>query len=76
MILAAVFLIGGPALSQEAAKVSSDKARLSDLMARLRIQNFQGTEIPPFALPDTNGKKVSISAFKGKVLILNFWTTW
>jgi len=29
-----------------------------------------------FTLPDINGKKVSLSEFKGKVVILNFWATW
>ncbi|TAN45078.1 MAG: TlpA family protein disulfide reductase [Nitrospirae bacterium] len=29
-----------------------------------------------FTLPDINGNKVSLSAFKGKVVILNFWATW
>jgi thiol-disulfide isomerase/thioredoxin len=31
---------------------------------------------PDFVLKDLNGKKVSLSDFKGKVLILTFWTTW
>ncbi|HCL82301.1 MAG TPA: hypothetical protein DHW81_08890 [Nitrospiraceae bacterium] len=29
-----------------------------------------------FTLPDVNGKKISLSEFKGKVVILNFWATW
>ncbi len=31
---------------------------------------------PIFALPDINGKKVSLSDFKGKVVLINFWATW
>ena len=29
-----------------------------------------------FRLADLNGKKISLSDFRGKVVFLNFWTTW
>jgi thiol-disulfide isomerase/thioredoxin len=29
-----------------------------------------------FSFKDISGKKVSLSAFKGKVIILDFWATW
>ena len=29
-----------------------------------------------FSFKDTEGKKVSLSDFKGKVIILDFWATW
>ncbi len=35
--------------------------------------------IPPpvdFVLPDLNGRPVRLSDFKGRVVVLNFWTTW
>jgi len=31
---------------------------------------------PQFTLPDVNGVSVSLSDFKDKVLIIDFWTTW
>jgi len=31
---------------------------------------------PAFTLTDINGKSVSLSDFKGKVVILDFWATW
>lgn len=33
---------------------------------------------PPvdFSLPDINGQQVTLSDFKGKIVFLNFWTTW
>jgi peroxiredoxin len=35
-----------------------------------------GSRAPDFALRDMNGNYVSISALRGKVLVLNFWATW
>jgi len=31
---------------------------------------------PPFSLPSTNGKLVSLSDYKGKWVFVNFWATW
>ena len=31
---------------------------------------------PDFSLRDINGKKVSLSDYKGSVVLLNFWATW
>jgi thiol-disulfide isomerase/thioredoxin len=31
---------------------------------------------PNFRLTDLNGKTISLSDYKGKVLFLNFWATW
>jgi len=32
--------------------------------------------LPDFSLEDLQGKAVQIQAFKGKVILLNFWATW
>ncbi len=34
-----------------------------------------GKPAPDFSLNDMSGKKVALSAYKGKVVILNFWAT-
>jgi cytochrome c biogenesis protein CcmG/thiol:disulfide interchange protein DsbE len=31
---------------------------------------------PPFAVKDLKGDTLTLSSYKGKVLILNFWATW
>ena len=31
---------------------------------------------PAFSVTDVNGKKVSLSDFKGKTIVLDFWATW
>jgi len=35
-----------------------------------------GRKPPDFSLKDTNGKRLSLSGYKGKVVVLNFWATW
>lgn len=35
-----------------------------------------GKEAPNFTLLSTNGDRISLSSFKGKKVIVNFWATW
>ncbi|MBQ7771811.1 MAG: redoxin domain-containing protein [Bacteroidales bacterium] len=35
-----------------------------------------GTAAPDFMLNDVNGKTVSLSDFKGKKVVLEFWASW
>lgn len=36
----------------------------------------KGSYAPSFTLPDINGKNLSLSDFKGKYIVLDFWCTW
>jgi len=35
-----------------------------------------GAPAPPFQLWDLDGKAVSLAAYRGKVVLINFWATW
>lgn len=44
------------------------------------VNNHSGTgalrAAPEFTLTDLDGKKISLSAFRGRVVLLDFWATW
>ena len=51
----------------------SDKKLFSDF----RVARFpKPIAIPDFKLPTIVGHEVSLSQFKGKIVLVNFWTTW
>lgn len=37
---------------------------------------LKGKPAPEFSFLDSNGKQISLSSFKGKVVYLDFWATW
>ncbi len=39
-------------------------------------QTMIGSMAPDFTLTDTSGRKVSLSSFKGKYLLIDFWASW
>lgn len=41
-----------------------------------KVAKEKGIKAPDFTLADLNGNWVSLSDFKGKVVMLNFWGTW
>lgn len=38
--------------------------------------NWVGKKAPDLVMPDANGKQVSISSFKGKFVLVDFWASW
>jgi len=37
---------------------------------------YKGEPLPPFTLPDLDGKPWSLTAARGNVVVVNFWATW
>jgi peroxiredoxin len=48
----------------------------SAAVAPWEIEEIMNKEAPHFTLEDISGKKLSLSLFKGKVILVNFWATW
>ena len=48
----------------------------ADGLSPLNSDKIVNSKAPAFTLKDLNGKTVPLSAFKGKVVLLNFFATW
>ena len=48
---------------------------MDELSAKLYVGN-KGAKAADFTYPDRNGKLVSLSDFKGKVVVVDVWATW
>jgi len=42
----------------------------------LPVAPIEGARAPDFSLSDLNGEEWTLSALRGKVVLLNFWATW
>jgi peroxiredoxin len=40
------------------------------------LSSKSGAEAPEINLPDTNGKPLALSSFRGKVVLIDFWASW
>ncbi|HEY6503376.1 MAG TPA: TlpA disulfide reductase family protein [Chitinophagaceae bacterium] len=59
--------------------VKSVKSDVDGQLARRNKANdtkWVGKPAPDFSLPDVNGKQVSLSSFKGKYVLVDFWASW
>ncbi|MFP5203757.1 MAG: TlpA family protein disulfide reductase [Acidobacteriota bacterium] len=68
---------------QEAARRAALAAQQAEMIPAMSMSGtmdfvspLQGKPAPGFTLPDINGKKVSLTDYKGKALLINFWATW
>jgi peroxiredoxin len=57
---------------------SSDVGQMPPTVAQdtSRYSARVGDEAPDFHLRDLQGRTISLSQFRGKVVLLNFWATW
>jgi len=62
-------------LPHEAGAQVSPQVEQAFLEANIRILK-EAVDPPNFTLPLLNGGNTSLSAYKGKVVVLNFWATW
>lgn len=59
-----------------AATELSDKLDLERAGNRIRAALVPGAIFPDFSVTDSNGAPLSVSKYKGKVVLVDFWATW
>jgi thiol-disulfide isomerase/thioredoxin len=64
------------AAEKRAAALKADLAAASNPEAPYTQSPLLGKQAPAFTLQDLSGKQVSLDAYKGKALLINFWATW
>ena len=62
------------AYDQQMAQIAAEKAQQQQ--AQPGSDNWVGKPAPELSLPDANGRTVSLSSFKGKYLLVDFWASW
>lgn len=68
-LLVAFSLGNNTAKAQQSTEVDYDAKYATELVK-------PGTVAPNFELPSPDGKKVTLSQFKGKYVVLDFWASW
>ena len=66
--LASVLVLAGPAIAQ------------ANVDAHLRAMGLVGypanEQAPPFTVPTSDGRRLSLAGLRGNVVVLTFWATW
>lgn len=85
LVIAALFWAGVHNLRARRAAMAENRIDLipasGSAAGDAAMPDAQGTELrgkpaPAFSLTNTEGKKVSLSEFKGHPVVVNFWATW
>jgi cytochrome oxidase Cu insertion factor (SCO1/SenC/PrrC family) len=60
-----------------AANPARAQATDADLFAAMNLFHLpEAVPLPKVSLSDPDGNQVTFESFEGKVVLLNFWTTW
>ncbi|MCK4403600.1 MAG: TlpA family protein disulfide reductase [candidate division Zixibacteria bacterium] len=76
VVIAPLFVVG--LVGCEGKKESNPDKKKSEISSTQGEKESpqEGFLAPHFSLPDLGGEKISLSDFRGKVVLLNFWATW
>ncbi|WP_164972641.1 TlpA disulfide reductase family protein [Lacibacter luteus] len=55
---------------------TSEKGKELKEMIEVGKKSMVGVTAPDFSQPDANGKMISLSSFKGKYVLIDFWASW
>ncbi len=54
----------------------SDFGKMAGKAIQAKLVTAKGAEAPDFTLKNVDGKPVSLSSFKGKYVLIDFWASW
>jgi len=57
-------------------ETANNQSVQQDVAADEGLPDLRGKRAPDFSLRSVEGKKVSLSDYKGKAVLINFWATW
>lgn len=63
-------------MAQPAANAAAPAAASADSPEAQGLPDLRGKQAPGFTLKTVDGKTVSLSDYKGKAVLVNFWATW
>ncbi len=75
IIFLAILILNGANNSTPTSKANTT-AQTTTSSSQAQQADEEYPDAPGFTLKDLNGKELSLSDFKGKVVFLNFWATW
>ena len=77
LLLAGMLVIAG-LVGCEGKKESNPGKKKGEISSTQELKESpqEGFLAPNFSLPDLGGTQISLSDFRGKVVLLNFWATW
>ena len=74
LIAAAAAIVAAAGGERSAAALRDGSARGPEKLSVAETQDRKAA--PAFALPNAAGHEVSLEAYRGEVVVLNFWATW
>ena len=69
-------LLGEKALASPAGKEITDRLSIQRAWEQANDQVKAGSPAPAFTLTDIDGRTISLSDFRGRYLVLDFWGSW
>ena len=60
----------------QAAKEMYEQKLASQRTMREALPDWVGKQAPEISLPDVNGKEITLSSFRGRFVLVDFWASW